>query len=475
MKGTIKRQLILMLCLAIGSLAVGLGVNFILNQRFDTRIEEEKRKELDAVLEDLMADVKKLTPEERTAEALEALAAPLIEADHGLAVGYLGRESREEIVFRWDPESESVQAWRLPSAFPLEEPARLKDGRDRPQISRERDKIRTLRPVPEGDRITGVLWIEDSIISDIRTFILVRILTGAAVLVSLLVGVFGAFFITRRLIRDIERINRGIARMKEDLGYRIEVTSDELGDVAREMNQMAGQLQAQKRLEERLHQADKMAALGQFVSGIAHELRNPLGIMKGSLQLLEREGDFTGEQKEFFRIAQEQISRQNRIIEELLQFARPSEPTMERIDPESLLDSTLVFSRAYLKDAGIALDRKRSEGIGEIFADAEKLKQVFLNLILNAVQAMPEGGRLTISTERLGDGRLAVRFRDTGEGIPKEALANLFNPYYTTRDEGTGLGLSISYQIVRMLGGSIEAESETGKGSLFTVFLPLAD
>lgn len=471
MKGSIKRQLIIILCLVIAGLAVGVGVNFSLNQRFDFRIEEEKRQELDEKLQTLLDGLQTLPAGERTEAALRILFEPSIMDNHDLVIGYFNRAKEMETIMEWDKAAGSVQIRQALPAYSMEVPNKPREA-DRPEIRRERDKIRTMRPIFEGEKVNGFLWIEDSIISDIQTFMLVRVLTGLAVLFSLFAGIIGTSLLIRRLIRDIEGINKGVDLMKRDLGHRIEVSSNELGDVAREINLMAEQLQAQKRLEERLHRADKMAALGQFVSGIAHELRNPLGIIKGSLQLMEKEGDFGGEQKEFLKVVQEQIERQNRIIEELLQFARPSKPDFEPADVEALLDSLMVFVGAYLRDGRIELDRKRTKGLRAIMADAEKIKQVFLNLILNAVQAMPDGGRLTIETENMGEDRIAIRFIDSGEGIPEEAATDIFNPYYTTRDEGTGLGLSISYQLVSLHGGSIEAKNGLKEGSVITVVLP---
>ena len=368
---------------------------------------------------------------------------------------------------------ETPELYKPETSFPNEFKKDF-DEKKLPQVMRERNKIKSARPIFDGENIEGIIWIEDSIISDVRTFAMIKIFTGIAVLFSVLAGVLGAFYIIRKLMRDVNKINDGVEIMKDDLSCRIDISSGELGQVADGINRMAEKLEEQKILEERLHQSDKMAAIGQFVSGIAHELRNPLGIMKGSLQLMEREGSFNDEDTKFIRIINEQIERQNLVIEELLKFAKPSEPNFEMLDIDSVLDSIMSFAGAYLREADIKLYRMRSSQAIIVNGDREKLKQVFLNLILNAVQAMPEGGRLSIEIDEGKENFVEVHFRDSGNGISESDLADIFNPYYTTKDEGTGLGLSISYQLVQLHGGSIKAENMDAGGAEFTVELPLA-
>ncbi|MBK5251883.1 MAG: HAMP domain-containing protein [Peptostreptococcaceae bacterium] len=471
MKKTISRHLIMLLCLVIASLAVGIGLNFVLNQRFDYKIEEEKRIELDKHLQGLVDEFQSVSENEITGEFIEGLFYALVESGNDFRVGYIDRSKEIETIVHWDVETGRPET-ELPHAMFSKEFEKERTGKRLSEVLRERDKIRSTMPVFHGDEVIGMIWIEDSIISDIRTFVMVRILTAFAVLFSLIAGILGTGYIIRKLIRDVNRINEGVEIMKDDLSYRIEVSSDELGQVAREINKMAEQLQEQKRLKDMLHQADKMAALGQFVSGIAHELRNPLGIMKGSIQLMEREGTFSDEQSEFLGIVKEQIERQNLVIEELLRFAKPTEPDFETLDIEDVLDSIMTFAGAYVRDSHVELSRSRSMNLQSVYGDSEKLKQVFLNLILNAVQAMPDGGILSIETEMIDESRLAVRFADSGKGMSESDLADIFNPYFTTKAEGTGLGLSISYQLIQLHGGTIKAENLAEGGAVFTVMLP---
>jgi len=472
-KKTISRQLILLLCLVIAGLFLGVGVNFFSNQNFYQKIEIEKKQQLDEQLQTLVEQFQGISGKGNLEDSAEKFLYPLVEKNHDFSIGFMDKNLEIEIAVRWNDELETPELYKPETSFPNEFKKDF-DEKKLPQVMRERNKIKSARPIFDGENIEGIIWIEDSIISDVRTFAMIKIFTGIAVLFSVLAGVLGAFYIIRKLMRDVNKINDGVEIMKDDLSCRIDISSGELGQVADGINRMAEKLEEQKILEERLHQSDKMAAIGQFVSGIAHELRNPLGIMKGSLQLMEREGSFNDEDTKFIRIINEQIERQNLVIEELLKFAKPSEPNFEMLDIDSVLDSIMSFAGAYLREADIKLYRMRSSQAIIVNGDREKLKQVFLNLILNAVQAMPEGGRLSIEIDEGKENFVEVHFRDSGNGISESDLADIFNPYYTTKDEGTGLGLSISYQLVQLHGGSIKAENMDAGGAEFTVELPLA-
>ncbi len=455
----------------MAGLVVGIGANFILNQRFDREIVAEKRSELEEHLTVILDEIDEVPEDAISIETLENIFYPIVDSDRDLSIGFSNQEKKLEIMVSWNNEAGRPESHEPAELFSKDF---FKDDykNRKPEVFRERNKIKSAKPIVSDGKIIGMVWIEDSIISDARTFVIVKMLTIFTVFFSLFAGIFGAAYIMRKIMRDVKSINKGVEIMKDDLSHRIEVSSDELGQIAGEINHMAERLQEQKALEERLHQADKMAALGQFVSGIAHELRNPLGIMKGSIQLMEREGTFSDEQSEFLGIVKEQIERQNLVIEELLRFAKPTEPDFETLDIEDVLDSLMTFASAYVRDSNVELHRTRSTNLQPVYGDSEKLKQVFLNLILNAVQAMPDGGMLSIETEMIDDSRLAVRFIDSGNGISEAEIADIFNPYFTTKDNGTGLGLSISYQLVQLHGGTIEAENLTEEGAAFTVMLP---
>jgi PAS domain S-box-containing protein len=233
-------------------------------------------------------------------------------------------------------------------------------------------------------------------------------------------------------------------------------------------------LSDRKRLESQLIQSEKMAAIGQLAAGIAHELRNPLAIVMNALYDLDQIVDSSNREiVEDLRIAEEEIGRAQAIIKNLLEFSRESGAEMERLDVNDLLTRTVQLMQKYLQDHGVRV----TTSLGPIplcLANANAMRQILLNLITNAVQAMPGGGELTLRTTLAGDNALRLEVRDSGVGIPAEHLQDIFNPFYTTKapGQGTGLGLSVVHSILRRYHGEIRVVSEVGVGTAFTIDLP---
>jgi PAS domain S-box-containing protein len=229
-----------------------------------------------------------------------------------------------------------------------------------------------------------------------------------------------------------------------------------------------------KRLESQLIQSEKMAAIGQLAAGIAHELRNPLAIVMNALYDLGHLLDGRNrEVVEDLRIAEEEIERAQAIIKNLLEFSRESGAGLERLDVNELLARTLQLMQKYLQDAGVQVHTELGP-IPPCLANANAMRQIALNLITNAVQAMPRGGDLTLRTASVGQNLIRLEVRDTGVGIPAEHLQDIFNPFYTTKapGQGTGLGLSVVHSILRRYHGDIRVTSEVGVGTTFTIDLP---
>jgi len=234
-----------------------------------------------------------------------------------------------------------------------------------------------------------------------------------------------------------------------------------------------------KQRQEQLIQSEKMAALGQLSAGIAHEIRNPLTSIKIFIQSLEKEMDLDENQKEDFRIIMKEIDRINENITRFLNFARPEEPLFEKIHTGELVKDTVNLLAAKLKNSGIRLEISFLEEYPPVDGDPKQLAQVVLNLLLNAVEAMPQGGTLTIhSAVKVNpDERkefLQLIIKDTGHGISEKDQPYLFDPFFTTKSGGTGLGLSIVYSIIQKHNGRIEVESDLGKGSSFILSLPIS-
>jgi len=233
-------------------------------------------------------------------------------------------------------------------------------------------------------------------------------------------------------------------------------------------------LTERRRLEAQLIQSAKMASLGVMAGGIAHEIRNPLAIVSAGAQLLlERpdDGQLRSESAEKIHAATQRASL---IIENLLRFARPQSQQMREVDLHTVLEQTLDLLAHQMILQKVTLRKEFQPDLPTVYGNPDLLQQVFTNLILNARNAMPDGGTLTVAARATEGGQVEVRFGDTGHGIPPENLSAIFDPFYTTMPvgKGVGLGLSISYSIIRQHQGTIEVESQAGQGTAFAVRLP---
>jgi two-component system, NtrC family, sensor histidine kinase HydH len=286
--------------------------------------------------------------------------------------------------------------------------------------------------------------------------------------------------------RDREEMLLGVLCLKDER-LKDAFGLDDL-DLFRLLAAQAGITIENSRMYERMKERDRLAALGEMAAGLAHEIRNPLGAIKGAAQLLVGPdgGPVTHDVSDFLRIIVEEVNRLNRVVSQFLDYARPYKGEAAEIDVNEVVRKTmqLLETQEGVGAGRVKLDVRLAEALPKVRGDAEQLRQVFLNLGLNAVQAMPDGGTLTVTTagrtaRRRGDpgtGRhVEVRFHDTGRGIAREHLKNLFIPFFTTKEKGTGLGLPISQRIVTQHGGAIDVRSEPGKGTTFTVYLPTLD
>ncbi len=224
------------------------------------------------------------------------------------------------------------------------------------------------------------------------------------------------------------------------------------------------------KLEELLRRSDRLAALGLFLSGIAHEVRNPLTSIKGFLQLLISRNLILPEGISAAQTVIKETERLNKLLTDLLSFASPAPPKIERKNVLEVLERTFALLEDQIKKQGIEVTKKLGN-LPEVEVDEQKLEQVFYNILLNALQAMPEGGKLTIEAE-LSPEELVISFSDTGPGIPEEHLDKVFDPFFTTKDRGTGLGLAVSHRMMEAIGGKIEVQSKKGEGATFTVHFP---
>ena len=228
-------------------------------------------------------------------------------------------------------------------------------------------------------------------------------------------------------------------------------------------------------LEETSRRQDRLAAIGRMAASIAHEIRNPLAAMRGSIQMLRSEMDNDSSQTELMEIILRESDRLNRIITDFLSYARPKSLTQTRVNVSELLRQTFALLRhspEILETQSIVEELPADPLIAE--ADEGQLKQVFWNLARNALQAMPQGGTLMAKLEKNSNNRLHISFTDTGRGMSPDQVEHLFEPFSSTTG-GTGLGLSIVYQIIRDHGGTINVRSREGQGTTITIELPIAN
>jgi signal transduction histidine kinase len=224
--------------------------------------------------------------------------------------------------------------------------------------------------------------------------------------------------------------------------------------------------------DKQIMQAEKMAAIGELAAGIAHEIRNPLGIITGSAETLRKRGE-KKIREEMINYILEESSRINGLISSFLDFARPKEPKLESCDLREVLEKTLLLLSPQAHTLGVEIMKEIPEKPLWISIDPDQMRQAFTNLGVNALEAMPQGGVLRVTVVENTKSRVAVTFNDTGKGVPKEVRTKVFDPFFTTKEGGTGLGLSIAHRIISQHGGDISLEAGNERGSTFSITLPL--
>ena len=376
-------------------------------------------------------------------------------------------------------------------------------GRDVTRLQRVKDDdvLYTYVPVDAPDGKVGTLEVRQSLQPERayvkRTLLHTFVTTGAVVIVcGVLAWLLGVWYVGRP-VGELAGLARGVAA--GDYSRRIDFHhDDELGDLAVEMNHMSGALgEARDRLGreqaarlvalDQLRHADRLATVGKLASGIAHELGTPLNVVAGRAQLIAG-GDLEGaDARASARIIVEQSERITRIIRQLLDFARQRRAEKRPLDLQALAAQSVTLLEPLTTKRGVHLELEPAVAPAGCLADEALMQQALSNLIVNGVHAMPAGGTITVAVERctrrapadLGGGEgewLRLSVRDQGQGMPPDVAARVFEPFFTTKEvgEGTGLGLSVAYGIIREHGGWIEVESEVGKGSTFSIFLPPA-
>lgn len=400
--------------------------------------------------------------------------------------------------------------------------------------------------------IASPLWIKGKMVGGIliemptgdvmrRLFDYQKMFLILIILDSLVLVVFGSFLLSRVLVRPLKDLVGLTQKISEgDFNQTIEVTAtNEIGQLITSFNRMIERLKenqenikmhleslelANKKLkqaQEELIRTEKLASIGRFAAGVAHEVGNPLGSILGYTSILAREETTREENEDYLKRIEKEIERINRIVKELLNFARPSRLEIQEVGINGVIEDTLSLLSYQKSFKDIETHLALQPDLPMIKGNESQLSQVFLNIIMNAVDAMPEGGVLEIETQDYvvgsqrrddlehpyfprrkddpleidyshlrspnpfsilftkfakGDRLIKVRISDTGIGVIKENLEKIFDPFFTTKDpdKGTGLGLSISLRIIESFGGEVKVRSEEGKGTAFEIYFPVA-
>jgi len=341
----------------------------------------------------------------------------------------------------------------------------------------------TTIPVFINGKIIGVVWTRIHIERDLPILRFKEIVNIAAAVA--IVGFIVILFITVRLRRRIEDIKSGLEKVQIDSNYRLKNQPGMFGFINQSINGMVETLQEENRkrqeLERELHQHDKMASLGKLIAGVAHEVKTPLAIIKTRIQMWERElrklnlpdsTNFISEDS--MNLVVNEINRLSNLVKRLLIFSKPAAGKLVKNDLNNFLTNTLSLIGNDLTEKKINLKTDFDNNIPLFLFDPNTLEQVFINLYMNSIEAMPEGGEINITTKNNAENHTAeILVEDTGTGIPAEVKEKIFDPFFSTKKHGSGLGLSIAYEVIAMHKGKIEFIQTDVNGTICKITLPI--
>ncbi len=341
-------------------------------------------------------------------------------------------------------------------------------------------------PLIKRGKVIGAMQVSFSLADVTARLVVLRRLVFILILVdSLVLVAFGSFLLARVVVNPLKRLVRVVQRIRVgELDQRAQVEyENEIGELAKTFNQMVeklaekqGDLEATikklKETQEELLVSEKLASVGRLAAGVAHEIGNPLTSVLGHTEILRKKVKDDKTLLDLVKRTMKETERIHRIIKDLLQFSRSPASQIEDIDANKVMQNSLNLVTVQKAFKDIAIDLSLRDDLSHARGNSDQLQQVLVNILINAADAMPQGGSISIRTEQ-ENGWVTISIKDTGEGIPAEDLDKIFDPFYTTKspDKGTGLGLSISLKIIEDFGGKIKVESERGKGSEFTIYL----
>lgn len=329
--------------------------------------------------------------------------------------------------------------------------------------------------VDSTGRVEGIMFsglerrgVQDVLTNQVALFLFIS-------LAGLVVGVLVGLLLSRMVLRPLGALRNGVVALA---GQNFDTTvpsksDDEFGDLAKAFNAMAARLREARDEQAREFRRDKLAALGELSAALAHEIRNPIGVINTSAALLERAEDDPARRAELVRMVREESQRVAQLVQDFLDLSRHRKPKLALIDPAQPLERALDLALAGRADVRVSKDFEH--GAVRVQADAGLLQQAWSNIFSNALQAMDPARAEIRVTSQIEDGRVLLTAEDNGPGVPADILPRLFEPFFTTKERGTGLGLSIAYTLVEANGGRLEALPPERRGARFGMWFPAVE
>ncbi len=330
-----------------------------------------------------------------------------------------------------------------------------------------------LVPLKIEGQTVAVLWAEERIHPIFAKSQRVRLAMRYIIFLVFGLGISVTLLTIMDLMKRIHSIKDGLKIMESNLHQTLPEQPGELGVITRAINKMARNIADKEQLIEHYRRQENLLAMGRLTTEIAHELRAPVSIIQATAEAMELNVEKVSQVGEYIRKIEKQVERHNQLINELLEFGRPHPGTMKYVDICELIENVLASVKPLFLKHETELEYLNTLDDKQVLVDCneEKIKQVFINLIVNAIESMEKKGKLTVCLELECD-FIIITIKDTGRGIPKEELDKIFEPFYTKKRGGSGLGLAISKRIVEIHGGTITVQSKAQQGSVFTVLLP---
>ena len=336
-----------------------------------------------------------------------------------------------------------------------------------------------------GRRVIGVLNLDPSLADMENQLLETSQLFGLTMLAIVLLLTGGISLIFHRFVRQpLQTISSRMAQVEEgDLTVKLDPQrDDEVGSLMVSFNSMVDRLRlANEELQschyQQMERVDRLASVGEMSAGIAHEIKNPLAAISGAVTVLADDFDENDPRREVVSQVLEQIARLDKAATDLLFFGRPGKPSFDYVDTNELLKKTMFFVSQHPEARNVHQSKEFTRNLPPVWVDEKQLQQVFFNIIINAIQAMKDGGTLLLQTdlvEEQGKAIVKVLIGDSGPGIKPEDLEEVFTPFFTTKTQGTGLGLAICQQLMEQQGGALTISSRLGEGTRVVINLPVS-